>query len=282
MIKKILCLAMALVMVAGMAVIGVSAADTKIYFEVPSDWNNVTKIMCYIWEYGTENKFANWESKKTNCTLEADGRWSYDPVAKTNNNLEPGKIYAVIFSSNTGVQTYDLLLSSSCYGDTAYCDGTKFENPADSNKTAIAAYWKNQNKAVYGPIMGITSIGNVVGTVVAPGQTADGLFTTFLKETLSNARTFSGKSDQDIIDTIASDLGLGQDTVEKLIKESGVTDIAWTKAESKAPEKDDTTKVPNPGTLSTGQETTIVYIAIAMMLASAAVVFFARKKRVTE
>ena len=130
--------------------------------------------------------------------------------------------------------------------------------------------------------MGVTSIGNVVGTVVAPGQTADGLFTTFLKETLSNARTFSGKTDQEIIDTIAKDLGLGQDTVEKLIKESGVTDIAWTKAESKAPEKDDTTKVPNPGTLSTGQETTIVYIAIAMMLASAAVVFFARKKRVTE
>lgn len=285
MFKKILCLAMILVMVASMAVIGVSAADTKIYFEVPSDWNNVKQICCYIWEYNAqpEHKFANWESKKTYCTLEDDGRWSYDPVAKTNNSLEPGKIYAVIFSSKGSLQTYNLLLSSACYGDTVYCDGTKFENPADSNKTAIAAYWKNQNKAVYGPIMGITSIGNVVGTVVAPGQTADGLFTAFLKETLTNARTFSGKSDQDIIDTIAKDLGLGQDTVEKLIKESGVEGIEWTKAESKAPEKDDTSKVPsNPAATATGQETTIVYIAIAMMLASAAVVFFARKKRVTE
>lgn len=284
MLKKILCLAMILVMVASMAVIGVSAADTKIYFEVPSDWNNVEQICCYIWEYNAEpeHKFANWESKKTYCTLEDDGRWSYDPVAKTKNNLEPGKIYAVIFSSKGSLQTYDLLLSSACYGDTAYCDGTKFENPADSNKTAIAAYWKNQNRAVYGPIMGVTSVGNVVGTVVAPGQTAESLFTTFLSKNLLNARTFAGKSDQEIIDGIAKDLGLGQDTIEKLIKESGITDIAWTKAESVAPEKDDTTKVPNPGATATGQETTIVYIAISMMLASAAVVFFARKKRVTE
>ncbi|MBQ4105404.1 MAG: LPXTG cell wall anchor domain-containing protein [Clostridia bacterium] len=297
MFKRFLCLAMALVMVAGMAMIGVSAAteevsevaaDTKIYFEVPSDWKNYTKIMCYIWEYGGE-KFANWESKKTICTKVEEGLYSYDPYAKTKNSLEAGKNYCVIFSADTGVQTYDLFMSNACYGDTAYCDGTKLENPADSNKTAIACYWKNQDKTKYGPAMVVTSIGNVVGTCIVPGETAQSMFTSFITgDSLGSARTYSGKTDQQIIDDTAKALGLSQDSVESLIKKSGV-EIAWKKAESSAPKVDTgvaagggSSNPSNPNATTTGQEMTIVYIAVAMMLASAAVVIFVRRKKVTE
>ncbi len=277
MFKKILCLAMILVMVASMAVIGVSAADTKIYFELPSDWNNVNAVFCHVWPVGGD-AFFNWQSKKEKCVDEGNGIYSYD--TKKLSGFGAGT-YCVIFSADTGMQTYDTVFSSACLGDTVYCDGTKFENPEDSNKTAVAAYWKNQSKSAYGPVLAITSIGNVVGNV--PVQDVNTMFTDFITGTkLDSARTYSGKTDQAIIDDTAKALGLGQDSVEKLIKESGVTGIEWTKAESAAPEKDDTTKIPNPGTTATGQETTIVYIAIAMMLASAAVVFFARKKRVTE
>jgi len=172
-------------------------------------------------------------------------------------------------------------MSTSCYGDTVYCDGTVFENPADSNKTATAAYWKNQNKTQYGPIMGITSIGNVVGTCIAPGETATGLFTAFVTgDNLASARTYSKKDDQTLFDDIAKAVGLSRNDVEKILKDNAI-ESEWDITKSTAPEE---TKplTPPTGVPGTGQEMTIVYVAVAMMIASAGVIFFARKKRVTE
>ncbi len=294
MFKKVLCLLMALIMVAGMAVISASAADdTKIYFEVPSDWNNYTSIFCHIWVYGGDS-LAVWQSKKEKCTEESDRLYSYD-ISKAG-TLEAGQYYGVIFSADTGIQTYDLLMTTACYGDTVYCDGTKFENPADSNKTAIAAYWKNQSSSQYGPIMGITSIGNVVGTCIAPGETAEGMFKKFIYNestgeegaNFASAKTYSEKSEQAIIDDTATALGLSQAQVKAIIEATGLK-IDWKMEESAAPEVEKpitnnggSTGGTVNGAVSTGQELTIVYIAIAMMFASAGVIFFARKKRVTE
>lgn len=280
MFKKILCLCMALVMIAGMAVIGVSAAEeeeAKLYFQVPSDWNNYKKIFCHIWPYGGD-ALANWQSKKETCTDEGNGLYSYDPTKV--GGLSDGVTYCIIFSADTGMQTYDAVMTTACYGDTLYCDGTTCENPEDSNKTALIARWKKN--ASYGPVLAITSIGNIVGETAV--QSAEDMFTAFITgPKLTNARTYSGKNDQQIIDDMASALGLGQDSIEKLITDSGVKDIQWTKAESAAPEKDDETKKPVAnGALSTGQEMTVVYISLAVMIASAGVIFFARKKKVTE
>ena len=282
MIKKIIGLVLALVMLAGMAAIAVpvsAAEDTTIYFQVPDTWNNYKNVFCYIWEYDGD-KLMDWQVKASRCDQVEDRLYSYD-VSKVG-GLQAGKLYGVIFSVNTGIQTYDALLSTSCYGDTLFCDGTTFENPADSNKTAVAAYWKNQDRSIYGPIMGVTSIGNVVGTCIAPGETAQGLFKTFIAgPNLISAQASSGKDDQTLIDDLAKALGLSQDDVESLIKEAGVT-LKWTKAESKAPEQAKPI-TPSTGTaVSTGQEMTIVYVAISMMIASAGVIFFARKKRIAE
>ncbi len=277
MLKKILCLAMILVMVASMAVIGVSAADTKIYFEVPEDWNNYNTVFCHIWAYGSDTPLASWQSKKEKAT-QVEGRlYSYDIDAKLG-GLEAGTTYCVIFSLDTGMETYTTLMSTACYGDTLYCNNTFYENPVDSNKTSRAAFWKNHSASEFGPLMQVTSIGNIVGTCLAPGATAQSMFKDFLNNNLTSAQTHSGKTDQAIIDDIAKILGLSQDTVEALIKETGVT-VGWEKTKSEAPKED---KPINKDAIATGQETTIVYIALAMMLASAAVVFFARKKRVTE
>ena len=283
MFKNIISIMMALMMLACMAAIAATPAsaaeDTTIYFQVPEDWNNYKNVFCYIWEYEGD-ALMGWQVKAGKCTDMGDKLYSYD-VSKVG-GLQDGKIYCVIFSVNTGIQTYDLLLSKSCYGDTVFCDGTKFENPADSNKTAIAAYWKNQDRAQYGPIMGITSIGNVVGTSLAPGASAESLFTSFITgNNLLSAQASSGKDDQAIIDDVAEALGLSQDQVEKLIKEAGV-ELKWTKAESKAPEQAKPITPSAGGAVSTGQEMTIVYVAITMMIASAGVIFFARKNRVTE
>ena len=273
MIKKIMSLVLALVIIASMGVLAftASAADQTIYFEVPSTWNNFSKIFCHIWVYNGD-PLANWQSKKEVCKLEADGRYSYD-ISKVG-GLSAGETYCVIFSADTGVQTYDTFMGTSCLGDTVYCDGTLYETPMDSSKTALGAFWKNQSRSAYGPVMCVTSIGNLVGTCLAPGETAEGLFNTFLTDNLENARTYSGKQDQQIIDDMANALGLSQKKVDELIKASGVT-VDWKMEESKAPEVD---KPLNPNTTATGQETTVVVIAIAMMVAAAGVIFFARKK----
>ena len=273
MIKKIMSLVLALVIIASMGVLAftASAADQTIYFEVPSSWNNFSKIFCHIWVYNGD-PLANWQSKKETCKLEADGRYSYD-ISKVG-GISAGETYCVIFSADTGVQTYDTFMGTACLGDTLYVDGPIFENPTDSSKTALGSFWKNQSPSSYGPVMCVTSIGNLVGTCLAPGETAEGLFNTFLTANLDNARTYSGKQDQQIIDDMANALGLSQKKVDELIKASGIT-VDWKMEESKAPEVD---KPLNPNTTATGQETTVVVTAIVMMIAAAGVIFFARKK----
>lgn len=278
MIKRILCLALAIVCVAGTAVIGVSAADAdKIYFEVPDKWNNYSKVYCYIWNLDGSGSLAAWKSKKGLCEQVEDRLYSYDTTKV--GGLEAGVNYGLIFVVDIDLQTYDALLTTACLGDTLYSDGTIYENPADSSKTALAAFWKNQDRSQYGPIMQVTSIGNLIGTCIPSGTTAESMFTKFLTDNLSNAQTYSGKDDQAIIDDILKGLGLSQDTGEELIKEAGV-EVAWEKTQSVAPTVDKPVTPQNSGAVSSGQATTVVFVAFAMMLLAAAVVFVLRKKSV--
>lgn len=276
MLKRILCIAIAIVCLAGIAAVGVSAADTdKIYFEVPNDWNNYSKVFCHIWELGGED-LGNWKSKKEGCELVEGRLWSYD-LSKVG-GLEAGKTYGVIFVIDIDLQTYDTVLTTACIGDTLYCNDTIYENPSDSSKTCRAAFWKNQDPAQYGPIMQITSIGNLIGTCIPAGTTAESMFTTFLNEKLTSAQTHSGKTDQAIIDDILNGLGLSQDTGEKLIKEAGV-EVKWEKAQSQAPTVDKPVTPSNTGAVSSGQESTVVFVAIAMMLMAVVAVSVLRRRK---
>ena len=274
MFKKIISLVLTLMVLASMVAIATtaSAAETKIYFEVPSDWKNYKTVYCHIWAYGSETPLANWQSKKEKCDLVEGTTYSYD-VSKVG-GLSAGTTYCVIFSLDTGMETYTTLMSSDCYGDTLYCNNTYYENPVDSTKKSRAAFWKNHSSTQYGPLMQFTSIGNVVGTCLAPGATTSTMFKDFLVNTLDNARQFSKKDDQTIIDGIGEIFGLSKDTAEKLIKESGVS-TTWTKAKSALADED--TGI-NQDALGTGQEMTVVYVAVAMMIAAAGVILFSRKK----
>ncbi len=277
MFKKIISLVLALMVLVSMAAMAtsVSAADNKIYFEVPSDWQNFKSVFCHIWVYNGDS-LASWQSKKEKCVDEGNGIYSYD-LSKVG-GLEAGQYYGVIFSLDIGAQTYDTIMTSACIGDTLYCNDTIYENPQDSSKTARAAFWKNQDPAQYGPVMQITSIGNLIGTCLPPGVTATDLFNTFLVDWLDSARTYSGKSgDQEIIDDMATALGLSQAQVKELIDASELT-IDWKMEESKAPEKEQAIKPGNGGAVSSGQEMTVVFIALATMIAAAGVILVARKK----
>ncbi|MBQ6626162.1 MAG: LPXTG cell wall anchor domain-containing protein [Ruminococcus sp.] len=266
-----------------------TAAGNKLYFEPDTaGWKNYKKVFCHLWVYGGDS-FYPWQAKKEACTDNKDGKWYYDLDAK-GVTLAPGTLYAVIFSNENGMQTYNLLMDSTCIGDTAYCDGTTYENPEDSSKTALAAFWRGKNPTQFGPEKCVTSIGNVVGTCVPSTTSAYAMFVDFLVNKLENARTYSGKDDQKLLDDTAAALGIGQDDIEAAIKEAGVT-VDWKKAESEAPTKSDP-DIKKPGnqspagnngptsgsTTKTGPETTVLFVMLGIMMAAAAVVVVARKR----
>ena len=199
--------------------------SNRLNFYVPtSGWDYFDKIGFYIYEIGGE-EFIPWGSKRMYNSEEiSPGVWSFD-LGNAGIVLEDSKAYGIIFvNKETMAQTAPLLLDTSCIGDTAYCTGRYMENWVDSNKSSLETRWKNSS---LGPVKCITSIGNVVGETIPANTTAYNMFVDFLKYTLSNARWYSGKNDQSIIDDVAGALYLTKDDASKAIAESGVYGIDW-------------------------------------------------------
>lgn len=289
----------------------VGAGNVLNFDTASAGWKNFKKVYCHIYLYGGD-ALADWQTKKEACSDDDnDGVWTYD-LSKKGFTLESGKLYAVIFSNDLAAQTYDLLFDTSCFGKTAYCDGTTYENPVDSNKTGLAAFWKGVDKTKFGPLKQVTSIGNVVGTCIPSTTSAYKMFTDFLTNNLDSAKQYSGKNDQKLIDDTAKALGLYQGDVEQAIKETKVK-VSWSKSKSSLPSGENPTahktssgKSDGSGSgsgssgnsssggsssgsgsgsgsgsssVSSGQETTIFFVFGGLMLAAAGVVFLARKKR---
>ncbi|MBQ8057454.1 MAG: hypothetical protein IJ275_03860 [Ruminococcus sp.] len=222
--KKLTCVILVIMML--FSIVSVSAIETEngnlLHFDVKSaGWTNYKKIFCHIWEYGGESFFA-WQAKGEQCKDEnGDGVWTYDLDAR-GVYLDSELLYVVIFSNENGDQTYNLLLHNSVIGGTAYCNGTFYENPADSSKLTQAAFWKNEDETLFGPEKCITSIGNVVGTCVPIVVTPLKMLEHFLINDLENARTYSGKEDQQLIDDIGKGLDLTITDVSEVIKNTGI------------------------------------------------------------
>lgn len=189
MSKKVLSVLLAVAMLVTMLCIaGVSAGASEakemnggtIYFEVPEDWGELTSktpIYAHVWVNGGEEMSA-WQTKAEMMTL-VEGR-TYSFTFKKS-PAEPGSDdwNMIIFSMYRGPQTYDMTMSLSCLGDTAYVTGELLENPIDSNKSVLAAGWKNNKDQ--GPHLVISSIGNIVGDTLLPGETVDDVLKNFIK-----------------------------------------------------------------------------------------------------
>lgn len=211
------------------AVAGVSAAEEftpseepVIYFEVPEHWKgDISKVFCHIWPYGGEGGLANWGSKKETCkATETEGLYSYD-ISKVG-TLEADTLYCVIFcvttSTGSELQTYNTYFDTNCFGDTLYCDDTIYENPTDSAKTCQAAFWKNQDKTVYGPELCITSIGNIVGSALPSDVTAVDLLNNFVADgTLDNALLYVDKTAEELLTEIATKLEISDEDLADII-----------------------------------------------------------------
>ncbi len=238
--KKILSLLLAVIMLLSANAVAYAAAaeptgysDNTLTFDVESaGWKNFNTIYCHIWEYGGDAFYA-YGSKKEKCTDNGDGTWTYDLDGK-GITLDDGVLYALIFANENGMMTYNLLFDKSVLGDTAYCEGTIYESPSDSSKKLQAVYWRGQDKTMFGPELCITPTGNVVGSCVPYTTSTYSLFVQFLEYYLDNARAFSGKDDQALVDDIAKALGLNTEDVKTAINETD-TEVYWKDANSTLP-----------------------------------------------
>ncbi|MGN0501699.1 MAG: LPXTG cell wall anchor domain-containing protein [Ruminococcus sp.] len=290
------------------------SAGTVVKFDAKkSGWNLDTnkKFYCHIWKADGSGSWPEWQTKAEQCTFDKDtGIATYD-LSKTGNTISPsdGRIYCVIFSSNTGMQTCNVIMSGACIGDTLYCTGEQSENPEDSEKKDYVAKW--ENTADCGQERKITSTGNIVGAAFPEGESDVTLLATYLMAYYDDpAKT---ELTQNLLDT----LKVSPTDVISVVKQrvtdddkkvNAIVDIlskCTDPTTGKQVNKDDLNKAQagNPGSSSggsstgssstgsssssgsgsssvkSGVETTILFVFGGLMLAAAGVAFLARKKR---
>lgn len=288
-------------------------AGNTISFDVDkSKWGNVKTVYCHIWKAdGTPTSsgeaWPEWQTKKELATYDKEtGIATYD-LSKTGHEFSKsdGKIYCVIFSANTGMQTYNAIMSGACIGDTMYCNGEQIENPEDSAKKANVAVWENNPDC--GPERKITSTGNIVGSAFPEGESDVTLLANYLMQyyddpaktdltqDLLNELVISPIDVMGVVKQRAADDQTKIDAIEKILE--SCTDPT---NDGKKVDKDALEKVEAGGTstnlsgsgsssgsgsgsgsgsVQSGQETTIFFVFGALMLAAAGVAFLARKKR---
>lgn len=156
-------------------------AGNVVKFDVKkSGWNNVKTVFCHIWRADGSGNWPAWQSKKEKCKYDSStGIATYD-LSMTGNTISKsdGRVYCVIFSANTGMQSYNAIMSGKCIGDTLYCTGNQLENPEDSEKKANEAKWENNSDC--GPEKKITSTGNIIGSAFPEGESDVTLLATYL------------------------------------------------------------------------------------------------------
>lgn len=296
-------------------------AGNVIKFDVKkSGWNNVKTVFCHIWKADGSGDWPAWQSKKEKCKYDAStGIATYD-LSMTGNTISKsdGRVYCVIFSANTGMQSYNAIMSGKCIGDTLYCTGNQLENPEDSEKKANEAKWENNSDC--GPEKKITSTGNVIGSAFPEGESDVTLLATYLvayyndeaKTSLTQKLLDELKvSPVDVMGAVTDRLNATNNedkdkiapAVEKIL--SGCTDPTTGKKADKT-QLDNAKKTgakaaggsssngssssssnggssssgsSSTGAVKSGVETTIVFVMAGLMVSAAGVMFLARKKK---
>ncbi|MBQ1474198.1 MAG: dockerin type I repeat-containing protein [Ruminococcus sp.] len=285
MIKKFLSVLLAVMMVVSVMAVGVVTSNaattdgftpesTKFYFDVEgTGWDMSTtkdKIAFYMagGDFDTEANPTEpiaWGGKKLvgTATSGQTGIFEFDPAAKVGYKFTPGVQYKIIFAHVNGAnwkeQTCSLFFTTDCFGHVAYSDGTEMENDVDSTKKSKTVYWRGIDPEENGPVLAITSIGNVVGSCVEQGKTKYSLFVEFLSEAKTdfqdktcyeNAHKYKCeidpssagyKSEQKLIDDIGAGLGLTKDDIKAAFEEDVVKSYFETAGISCAWSYDDST-----------------------------------------
>lgn len=183
---------------------GPSFNGGKIYWECP--WKEAKAAYCHV--FGSDGSWLyDWQTTDELMTNEGGNLWSYE--------IPAGPYDLVIFSINTGAQTYELVLTDENIGDTAITDtSVMIENPIDENKNAAKTRWKS---GINGPHLAMTSSGEVVGEVLCPTESGANIVATFIEwylpvspdfvtaEMLSNAMRKLNTTPAEVVEILESD-----------------------------------------------------------------------------
>lgn len=296
-------------------------AGNVIKFDVKkSGWNNVKSVFCHVWKADGSGDWPAWQSKKEKCKYDSStGIATYD-LSKTGNTISKsdGRVYCVVFSANTGMQSYNAIMNGNCIGDTLYCTGNQLENPEDSEKKANEAKWENNSDC--GPEKKITSTGNIIGSAFPEGESDVTLLATYLVAYYNDDAKTSLTQDLinklkvspvDVMGAVTDRLNAtnnpDKDTIAPAVEKilAGCTDPTTGKKVDKD-QLGNAKKTGNKaagngsnnggsgsgsgsgssgsgssstGAVKSGVETTIVFVMAGLMVSAAGVMFLARKKK---
>ena len=271
MSKKVFSVILVAVMVVSMfCIAGISASafgGGTIYAELPDTWAKAAKaVYCHVWENGADELYA-WQTKNEKMEQVEGNKYSYE--------IPSGNWNMIIISIDTGMQTYDLTFGDPCVGDTILIDpDTPIENPMDSNKSAARATWQN-NSTDYGPHFAITSIGSVVGEVLAPGEDA--------KQVLEAFKTnYPDIATAELVAELEQQLGIDSADAGSSDTASGGDADTTSSGGSTASGTSSTASGTSSGATSTGDSTPYVVLAVVLVAALGVAVIAAKKKTTAE
>lgn len=283
-------------------------AGNVIKFDVKkSGWNNVKTVFCHVWKADGSGDWPAWQSKKEKCKYDSStGIATYD-LSMTGNTISKsdGRVYCVIFSANTGMQSYNAIMSGKCIGDTLYCTGNQLENPEDSEKKANEAKWENNSDC--GPEKKITSTGNIIGSAFPEGESDVTLLATYLvayynddaktsltQKLLDELKVSPTQVMGAVTDRLNATNNPDKDTIAPAVEKilSGCTDPTTVKkaaggsssngsssSSSNGGSSSSGSGSSSTGAVKSGVETTIVFVMAGLMVSAAGVMFLARKKK---
>ncbi|MDR0913917.1 MAG: hypothetical protein LBM65_01945 [Oscillospiraceae bacterium] len=285
MFKKALCLAIAVLMIASMAVIPAFAAETDeaaagatyvtegvIKFKLSGVLANSKSTAFHIFtisstEGGSTGGAAfGWGGfKEAYHTNNGDGTVSYDiaqmikssPSAFYKKGLLVGQKYAIIvYDLTTKVQSFDLTFDTDCLGDTIYLTDIDAENPVDSTKTTKVARWTNNYPRCH--------------AVIQFGSTDDGSDGTLLDPEGLSKNQYYG------IDNWNEFTPANYKKPQKPVVTTPIVTNPETGEKVSGGEVVDSDS--GNGTNDTGAEQGIIFVSLALVITGVCVVMFTRKK----
>ncbi len=112
-----------------------------ISFAIPYQWTEFTNIYCHIWDLETGESFTNWQSNKEKCDIFYDSV-QYNADYNIGLSLSYDTLYGIIFSTDTGEQTFPAIYYFPVSGDTL-CTGDTYVRTPDNEIPRLQAKWWN-------------------------------------------------------------------------------------------------------------------------------------------
>ncbi len=112
---------------------------TSVTLKIPYQWTDFNTIYCHMWDMATGEIFTPWQSNDSKCDIYTDIA-TYSPDHFT--TLNSDTVYGVIFSTDTGEQTFPAIyIERPCSTATLCTDKTYVRTPNDQSIRLKTKWW---------------------------------------------------------------------------------------------------------------------------------------------